>query len=293
MSKSPYLINPNILAHPDRIVHSVELDMEAQETYLAGSPISALGKLANDETAFGVLLYDVHKSIGGHVGTVVISGYIQQDVAAEWSGITISDAAKSAMINVLFTDDGSRAGGASSWADLEGKPFYEEVTEPLVITWDGDLANTDAIIGMNHRVSDILLGPDDVDGATFHVVLNGAESDIVAVKGANLIEHTGEGGDYWAVTSQGLAIAVFANAPQMLPDGNMLLPGVYFVKLDNYGGMNGHVMSLQTVNGVKLVHPLVPMFLPKAARVSYVTETPTADDFNALLTSLREAGYMA
>lgn len=147
MSKSPYLINPNILAHPDRIVHSVELDMEAQETYLAGSPISALGKLANDETAFGILLYDVHKSIGGRVGTVVISGYIQQDVAAEWSGITVSDAAKSAMINVLFTDDGSRAGGVTSWEDLEDKPFYEalEATELVPLT-ELDISDGTAVL---------------------------------------------------------------------------------------------------------------------------------------------------
>ena len=36
-----------------------------------------------------------------------------------------------------------------------------------------------------------------------------------------------------------------------------------------------------------------PMFLPKAAAIEDLTEAPTASDFNALLTSLRNAGYLA
>ena len=125
MSRSPYLSNPNILAHPDRIVQTVALDMTAQESYLAGSPISAEGKLANDATAIGILLYDVHKSIGGRDGTVVISGRIKQDVAAEWSGVAISAEAKSALVDITFTGDGGRMGGGS-WNDLTDKPFGEE-----------------------------------------------------------------------------------------------------------------------------------------------------------------------
>lgn len=123
MSRSPYLSNPNILAHPDRIVQTVELDLTAQESYLAGSPINAEGKLANDETAIGILLYDVRKRAGSKRGVVVVSGRINQEAAAAWCGITISDAAKSALVNITFSDDGSRmggggGGGASSWDDL-------------------------------------------------------------------------------------------------------------------------------------------------------------------------------
>lgn len=114
MSKSPYLSNPNILAHPDRIVQTVALDMNAQETYLAGSPISADGKLANDATVLGILLYDVHKSIGGRNGVVVISGRIDQEAALANSGIEISGAAKSALVDISFTGDGGRMGGGGS-----------------------------------------------------------------------------------------------------------------------------------------------------------------------------------
>lgn len=110
MSRSPYLSNPNILAHPDRIVETVALDLTAQETYLAGSPINAEGKLANDETAIGILLYDVRKRAGGKRGVVVVSGRINQEAAAAWCGVTISDAAKSALVNITFSDDGARMG---------------------------------------------------------------------------------------------------------------------------------------------------------------------------------------
>ena len=130
MSRSPYLSNPNILAHPDRIVETVALDLTAQETYLAGSPINVEGKLANDETAIGILLYDVRKRAGGKRGVVVVSGRINQEAAAAWCGITISDAAKSALVNITFSDDGARmggnGGGVSSWNDLPDKPFGEE-----------------------------------------------------------------------------------------------------------------------------------------------------------------------
>ena len=111
--RSPYLSNPNILAHPDRIVETVALDLTAQETYLAGSPINAEGKLANDETAIGILLYDVRKRAGGKRGVVVVSGRINREAAAAWCGVTISDAAKSALVNITFSDDGARMGAGA------------------------------------------------------------------------------------------------------------------------------------------------------------------------------------
>ena len=42
---------------------------------------------------------------------MVISGRIKQDVAKDYSGVTISDEAKAALINITFTGDGARAGG--------------------------------------------------------------------------------------------------------------------------------------------------------------------------------------
>lgn len=179
MSRSPYLSNPNILAHPDRIVETVALDLTAQETYLAGSPINAEGKLANDETAIGILLYDVRKRTGGKRGVVVVSGRINQEAAAAWCGITISDAAKSALVNITFSDDGPRmgggGGGVSSWNDLPDKPFGEEMglveilpeTSPVYDENEGGFGMTSPL-GL-------------VDGETYIVNWNGKEYTSTAV----------------------------------------------------------------------------------------------------------------
>ena len=63
-----------------------------------------------------------------------------------------------------------------------------------------------------------------------------------------------------------------------------------------------HTISVKTTDGA--VTPMVPDFLPqanqttygtikKAAHVPHVTEAPTSDDFNKLLSALREAGIMS
>lgn len=168
MSRSPYLSNPNILAHPDRIVQTVALDLTAQESYLAGSPISAEGKLANDATAIGILLYDVHKSIGGRDGTVVISGRIKQDVAAEWSGVAVSAEAKSALVDITFTGDGARMGG-----DL---PFGETtvtVMEEQTIVFSMD-SGPDKMLSY---------GGTFIPGKTYTVIVNGVSYNTLCVDG--------------------------------------------------------------------------------------------------------------
>lgn len=111
ITKSPYICAPNIMDTPDYVTKMVELDMTGADCIMAGSPISADGKVANDATAIGILLNDCHACLGSHRGLVVISGRIKQDVAAEYSGITVSDEAKSALVNISFTGDGSRMGG--------------------------------------------------------------------------------------------------------------------------------------------------------------------------------------
>lgn len=118
----PYICAPNIMDTPDYTTKTVTLDMTDQTVIKAGTPISAEGKVANDETAIGILLDDCHACLGARRGLVVISGRVKQDVAANHSGVTISDEAKSAMINITFTGDGARCGG---------------VKEDLILTLDG------------------------------------------------------------------------------------------------------------------------------------------------------------
>lgn len=107
----PYICAPNIMDTPDYTTKTVVLDMTGKTVIKAGTPISADGKVANDETAIGILLQDCHACLGTCRGLVVISGRIKQDVAKDYSGVTISDEAKAALINITFTGDGARAGG--------------------------------------------------------------------------------------------------------------------------------------------------------------------------------------
>lgn len=107
----PYICAPNIMDTPGYTTKMVTLDMTGKSVIKAGTPISADGKVANDETAIGVLLNDCHACLGARRGLVVISGRVKQDVATEHSGVTISDEAKSALVNITFTGDGARGGG--------------------------------------------------------------------------------------------------------------------------------------------------------------------------------------
>lgn len=111
ITECPYICAPNIMDTPDFSTKMVQPDMSGGSCIKAGTPISADGKVANDETAIGILLNDCHACLGNARGLVVIGGRIKQDVAKNHSGITISDKAKAAMINVTFTGDGARAGG--------------------------------------------------------------------------------------------------------------------------------------------------------------------------------------
>ena len=122
ITKSPYICAPNIMDTPDYVTKVVELDMTGADCIMAGSPISADGKVANDATAIGVLLNDCHACLGSHRGLVVIEGRIKQDVAEAHSGIIIGDKAKAALVNISFTGDGSRMGGLPEvTADDAGK----------------------------------------------------------------------------------------------------------------------------------------------------------------------------
>lgn len=66
----------------------------------AGTPIALDGTVANDATAVGILLVDVYEE--RPQGTVVIGGYIHTARAQDHSGVTIADAAKTALKNVVF-----------------------------------------------------------------------------------------------------------------------------------------------------------------------------------------------
>lgn len=262
MSKSPYLSNPNILAHPDRIVQKVELDMTAQDSYLAGSPISAEGKLANDANAIGILLYDVHKAIGGRTGVVVIFGRIKQDVAAEHSGITISAEAKAALIDITFTGDGCRMGGGGLTELPEGYPYKESVT----IEWDGNTEGLTAVQNIFYKVSDDILDDETLKNSVITYYQNGSFTNKVVSEMWDSMVSYGLITENYAVLGEFCIITRADN----LTVNNYVLPtaGVYFVCRN---GIYTTKLSSETI------HTMAPEFLPEPQTVTFTLNTESGD----------------
>lgn len=144
----PYICAPNIMDTPDYTTKTVVLDMTGKTVIKAGTPISADGKVANDETAIGILLQDCHACLGTCRGLVVISGRIKQDVAKDYSGVTISDEAKAALINITFTGDGARAGGGGGVTTLHiNVTAVDEETGAATFTADKTVQEMRNVIG--------------------------------------------------------------------------------------------------------------------------------------------------
>lgn len=91
-----------ILYNSEYVGKAITLDSTAftEEVCKAGTPIGANGTVANSDAALGILLHDVY--VERPQGTVVIGGYINTVVAQEHSGVTVTEAAKTAMKNVVF-----------------------------------------------------------------------------------------------------------------------------------------------------------------------------------------------
>lgn len=97
-----YSPDPEILYNSDYVGDAITLDESAFSDGVckAGTPIGDSGVIANTASAKGVLLHDVHEE--RPQGTIVIGGYIHTARAQAHSGVTIAEAAQTAMKNVVF-----------------------------------------------------------------------------------------------------------------------------------------------------------------------------------------------
>ena len=97
--------NPEILTHANAQTMYVPINFEGhqEKTMRAGSPISMKGKLANDNTAMGILLDDVTREYP--MGEIVIFGFVDFEIAQNASGVVLTPEAKSAMKNITFVGD--------------------------------------------------------------------------------------------------------------------------------------------------------------------------------------------
>ena len=95
-------VAPEILYNDDYVGDAITLATSAFEDGVckAGTPIGNGGVIANSASALGVLLHDVYDE--RPQGTIVVDGHIHTQRAQNHSGVTIADAAKTAMKNVVF-----------------------------------------------------------------------------------------------------------------------------------------------------------------------------------------------
>lgn len=91
-----------ILFNAEYVGRAVTLDTAAftEGVCKAGTPISAVGAVANDASVMGILLHDVYEE--RPQATVVIGGYIHTERAQAHSGVTVAETAKTALKNVVF-----------------------------------------------------------------------------------------------------------------------------------------------------------------------------------------------
>lgn len=94
--------NVEILYNSEYVGRAITLDEAAftDGVCKAGNPISVDGAVANTAEAIGILLHDVYED--RPQATVVIGGYINTAVAENHSGVTVEEAARAAMKNVVF-----------------------------------------------------------------------------------------------------------------------------------------------------------------------------------------------
>lgn len=196
----------------------------------------------------------------------------------------------------LYIGDQDKA----QWGYPEGYP-YKEVTVTDALTWNG--------------VSDIVVGSGGGSNVQFGFVSAIMPTQEDLIKGGSIVMSNG-----YEVTFDASAVFSFAglllvsaeDSPFIivaLEDNCTLNDSIVFPKAGIYFiGMDSMYIASFSINGywfkTETIHLISPDFLPqatqatygaikKAAHVPHVTAAPTNNDFNKLLSALREAGIMS
>ena len=182
--------------------------------------------------------------------------------------------------DLLYIDNDGKA----EWGYPEGYPYKEGVT----IEWDGNTEGLDAVGGMFYRVSDVVLSNEQIktgfikDNADLELPIAPMWDELA---GAGLLT------DDISI----IEMVAFVRKDNVSFNGVVFgIAGVYFANKNN------HYVTKFTN---ETIHPIAAEFLPlattttagtvkQAAAVANVTAAPTAEEFNALLKSLRDAGIL-
>lgn len=229
---------------------SVSITSEGIDMIPAGTPMSEDGKIANDGSAYGILMEDVLRKRNSHA-RVIISGIVDRDEAEAQSGIALSEDAIAAMPNVLFIKGNKN--GDYNWKAL-GLPYSEGVKVVEILPETELTLEEDGMM-----VPGLVLN----EGATYFVKYNGVDYTCVAQtikteamtgvaigNGAPMGESWGNGEPFamaWAEINGGTVIIDFTGAA---------------------------AITVAIVEKAEVIYPIDPKYLPKGiGGVTYVNVT--------------------
>ena len=128
-------VGPNILQYPDCTTIHMVLDFTSADDgcIKGGTPINAKGQPANDATAIGILRRNAYDH-DQEIPEIIIEGRVRLDVIEINTGLTISDAAKSALPFIGFFDGNGfiplpSAGGSGGPSSMIILDVYENYSD--------------------------------------------------------------------------------------------------------------------------------------------------------------------
>ena len=179
--------------------------------------------------------------------------------------------------------------GVKSWNDLTDRPFGEEVVTTTV--FEKQIIELFAGSGGRAFLQVDMVENPLVEGDTYLVEWNGAKYELVAKRRTNAsFDHTYLGNSKY---DDNMNFDDGDNTPFCISWHNTYGGHICFSYGEEPNWSEGWedvevgIWALKTV-----ITTLDPKYLPKAEAVADVTEAPTAENFNALLASLRAAGYL-
>jgi hypothetical protein len=239
------------------------------------------GRAANDNW--------IYNNTGEPFGIVADAIYLVRGLAEEERGVnSITIQKKNMIVNTIdakyIPDTIARVTDIPdhSWSTLKNRPFYAETVYSA--SWDGDTAGTSSITHEEkpyYRLTGIVSSyPGHLLDATYTLNVNGTEQEITISD--DDVYNNKISTDYGYIIKDFYIVYYHPT----LPSG---LYGYY----KNDGDQHIRVSRITATQKCFIkVHTLDIGFLPKATAVADVTDTPTAEEFNALLASLRAAGYL-
>ncbi len=201
----------------------------------------------------------------------------------------------------LYINDEEKA----EWGQPEGYPYKED--NRTIIEWDGNTNGKETFGFGNisnpfkfYKVSDVTVSAGDLLGAALSYYIASIDRSVNITVTSDLITDYSEYGTIMIMNPENKEaplIVIILDSEKTAASGINASEGIYF-----FSDVSSFINML--TYGSETIHPIAPDFLPqanqttygaikKAAHVPHVTAAPTSNDFNKLLSALREAEIMS